>query len=51
MSVLDYTLKFSKVSKFAPSFVSNLRDEMSRFVMDRSDDMQEEVILLCYMKA
>ena len=29
MSVLDYSLKFTKLSKYASSFVLNPRDEMS----------------------
>ena len=32
MSVLDYCLKFTKLSKYAPSLVSNPRDEMSHFL-------------------
>ena len=42
MSVLDYSLKFTKLSKYTPFLVSNPRDEMSRFVTGVSDDMQEE---------
>ncbi|WP_353805352.1 hypothetical protein, partial [Acinetobacter baumannii] len=30
--VLEYTLKFPQLSKYAPFFVSNPRDEMNRFV-------------------
>ena len=33
MSVLDYSLKFPKFSKNAPSLVFEHQDEMSRFVM------------------
>ena len=32
MSVLDYFFRFTKLSKYAPSFVSNPMDYMSRFV-------------------
>ena len=42
MSVLEYSLKFSKLSKYAPFLVSNPRDEMSRFVIGVSDDLKEE---------
>ena len=45
MSVLDYSLKFTKLPKYAPSSVSDLRDEMSRFVMGVSHDLKEE----CYL--
>ena len=38
MSVFDYSLKFTKLSRNAPSFVSDLKDEMSRFVTGESDD-------------
>ena len=39
MSVLEYSLKFSKLSKYAPCLVSDPRDEMNRFVMGMSDDL------------
>ena len=42
MSVLNYYLKFTKLSKYAPSLVFDPRDEMSRFVMGGSDDLKEE---------
>ena len=45
MSVLDYFLKFTKLSKYAPSLVSNPRDEMSCFVIGISDDLKEECSL------
>ena len=32
MSVHENSLKFTKLSKYAPSLVSNHRDEMSSFV-------------------
>ena len=31
MSVLKYSLKFTKLSKYAPSFVFNPKDEMNNF--------------------
>ena len=37
-----YSLKFTNLSKYAPSLVSNSRDEMSRFVRGVLDDLQEE---------
>ena len=42
MSVQECSLKFTKLSKYSPSFVSNLRDEMSQFVMGVSDSIEEE---------
>ena len=42
MSVLEYSLKLTKFSKYAPSLVSNPRDEMNLFVTGVSDDCQEE---------
>ena len=42
MSVYEYCLKFTKLSKYAPSFVSNPRDGMSRFMTGVSDDLQEK---------
>ena len=42
--VLEYSLIFIKLSKYAPSLVSVPRDEMSSFVMGVSNDLQEE----CY---
>ena len=42
MSVLDYSLKFTKCTKYVPSFVSNPRDEMSHFLTGVSDDLVEE---------
>ena len=42
MSVEEYSLKFSKLSKYAPSLVSNSRDEMSRFVTGVTDLVKEE---------
>ncbi|XP_015087015.1 uncharacterized protein LOC107030142 [Solanum pennellii] len=42
MSVHDYSLKFIQLAKYAPSLVSDPRDEMSRFMTGVSDDLQEE---------
>ena len=44
MSVLEYSLKFTKLSKNPISLVSDPRDEMNRFVTGVSDDLQEK----CY---
>ena len=49
MSVHDYSLKLTKFSKYAPSWVFNPGDEMSCFVTGVSDYLQEECHLLCYM--
>ena len=49
MSVLEYSLKFSKFSKYARSLISNPADDMSLFVTGVSDDMQEECHSICYM--
>ena len=35
-------MKFTKFSKYAPSLVSDPRDEMNRFVTGVSDDLKEE---------
>ena len=42
MSVREYSLKFTKFSKYAPSLVSDPRDEMRHFVTGASDDLKEE---------
>ena len=42
MSVEEYSLTFPRLSRFAPSFVSNLRDEMSRFVTGVAELVKEE---------
>ena len=42
ISVHDYSLKFTKFSTYAPSLVSNPRDEMSCFVTRVSDNIVEE---------
>ena len=40
--MLEYSFKFTKFSKYAPSFVSYPRDEMNRTVVAVSGDLQEE---------
>ncbi|XP_049371941.1 uncharacterized protein LOC125836823 [Solanum verrucosum] len=42
MSVDEYSLKFTLLFKYAPSLVSNLKDEMSRLVTGVSDLVKEE---------
>ena len=42
MSVHQYSLKITKLSKYATSLVSDPRDEMSHFVIGVSDYLQEE---------
>ena len=42
MSVKEYSLKFFKLSKYASFLVSNSMDEMSRFVTDVLEDLEEE---------
>ena len=42
MGVNEYSLKFTKLSKYAPSLVSDPRDEMIHFVKGVSDDLKEE---------
>ena len=42
MSFEEYTVKFSMLSRYAPSLVSNPRDEMSHFVMGVADLVREE---------
>ena len=37
MSVEEYSLKLSTLSRYAPSLVSNPRDEMSHFVTELAD--------------
>ena len=50
MSVLEYSLKFTKLSKYAPSLVSDPRDEMSPFITEVLDICKSSLIRLCYMK-
>ena len=42
MSVLDYSLKYTKLSKCAPSLVSHPTSEMSHFLKGVSNDLVEE---------
>ena len=42
MSVEEYSLNLSILSSYAPSFVSNPRDEMSRFLTGVADLVREE---------
>ena len=42
MSVAEYSLKFSTLSRYAPSLVYNPRDEMSHFVKGVADLVMEE---------
>ena len=42
MSVHEYSLNFPKLSKYSPSLVSDLRDEISHFITGVLDDLQEE---------
>ena len=44
MSVVDNSFKFTKLSMYVPSLVSNPRYEMSHFLTAVSDDLVEE----CY---
>lgn len=44
-SVQEYSLKFKKLSKYAPSLVSNPRDEMNRLVTRVSNNMVEDCLL------
>ena len=41
MSVEEYSLNFSMISKYAPSLLSNTRDKMSRFVTRVADLVYE----------
>ena len=49
LSVLDYSLNFTKLSKYDPSLVSNPRDEMSHFLMGCTMTWLNNVIRLCFM--
>ena len=42
MSVVEYSLKFSMLSRHAPCLVSNPRDEMSHFVTGVANLVMEE---------
>ena len=49
MSFEEYSLKFSKSSKYSPSLLSNPRDEISHFVMGRATYLGNNFIRRCYM--
>ena len=40
MGVLEYSFKFTNFSKYAPSLVSDPKDEINRFVTGVLDDCQ-----------
>ena len=44
MSVLDYSLKYIKLSKHAPFLVPNPRDEMSYFMTIVFNDLKKNVV-------
>ena len=44
MLVREYSLKFVKLSKYAFSLESNSRDDMSRFRIGVSEDLEEECL-------
>ncbi|XP_069150257.1 uncharacterized protein [Solanum lycopersicum] len=46
MSVHEYSLKFTKFSKYAPSLIFDPRDKMSRSMTGVSDDLQKEFYLV-----
>ena len=43
-SIHEYSLEFIKLSKYSPSLIFDPRDQMSHFVTEVSEDLQEE----CY---
>ena len=42
MTFREYSLKFVQLARHATSFVSNSRDEMSRFLIGITEDLDEE---------
>ena len=48
LSVLNYSLQFTKFFKYVPSFVSNPRDEMCCFLTRVSYDLVEEFNLAMF---
>jgi len=42
MSVREYTLRFTQISKYAPSIMADRRDKMSKFVSGVSDMVVKE---------
>ena len=49
MSVLEYSLKVIKLSKYTPSLVSDPWDEMNRLVMGYQKTCNRSIIQLCDM--
>ena len=49
MIVEEYSLKFSKLSKYGPSLVSNPRDGMSFFVMGVADLVKDKCRAVMFM--
>ena len=43
MNIAEYSLRFTLLSRYDPSLVSNPRDDMSRFVISVSDLGKEEL--------
>ena len=48
-SVHEYSLEFIIFSKYEPSLVSDLRDQMSHFMTRVFEELQEEFQSSCYM--
>ena len=46
ISVCEYSLKFTKLSKYDPSFVFDTKEEMRNFVTGVSNDLQKECHLV-----
>ncbi|XP_004243091.1 uncharacterized protein [Solanum lycopersicum] len=44
VSVIEYSLKFTQLTNYAPFLAFDPRDEINRFVMEVSDDLQENII-------
>ena len=42
MTVKEYSLKFVKLSRYSTSLVSNIRDEMSRFLTGITGDLEDD---------
>ena len=42
MIVKEYSLKFTKLSKYAPTLVKNSRDKMNQFMMGFSSFVEKE---------
>lgn len=49
MNVLDCSLKFTKLCKYAPSLVSNPRDDLSPLFLGCPKTWIRNVIQLCFM--